>query len=142
MAYSSEIAGILANQLERLSTFNPHQLAGQIANLDFWLNEVRHAQDVIDGYRTRFERMKATEKQFVSDHGTKVVYPEVAMAPTTPHLPRRVPDDELQSSRDRLRKAFYQFLMRAYRERLIDEPYLRRVADAVGMGVELVDLRR
>src|SRR5262245_2446149 len=114
MAYSSEIADILANQLERLSTFNPHQLAGQIANLDFWLNEVRHAQDIIDSYRNRFERMKATEKQFISDHGTKVVYPEVSMGLTTPVLPRRVPDDELQSSRHRLCEAFYQFLIRAY----------------------------
>jgi hypothetical protein len=142
MAYSSEIADVLTAQLDRLSKLNPHQLAGQVANLDFWLSEVSHCQDVIDGYRSRFERMKAAQKKFVREQKTTVVYPEVAMAPTTPVGPVRVPDEELKLSGLHLREAFYRFLIRAYRERLIDEPLLRKTADVIDLGIDLVDLRR
>ena len=37
MSYSSDIASILAEQLARFVTLNPHQLAGHVPNLDFWL---------------------------------------------------------------------------------------------------------
>jgi hypothetical protein len=39
MAYTLERAALIASQLERLATSNVHQLAGQFANLDFWLDE-------------------------------------------------------------------------------------------------------
>jgi hypothetical protein len=142
MAYSSEIADVLTAQLDRLSTLNPHQLAGQVANLEFWLHEVTHCQNVIDGYRARFDRMKAAEANYVREHDTKVVYPDVALAPTTPVKPRRVPDDELQSSRLQMREAFYRFLVRTYREGLIDETLLRKTANVIDLSIDLVDLRR
>jgi hypothetical protein len=42
MPYSSDIAMLLAEQLAKFATLNRHQLAGQVANIDFWLGEVRH----------------------------------------------------------------------------------------------------
>jgi hypothetical protein len=50
---------LVTAQLAKFATLNRHQLAGQVANLDFWLAEARHWLDVIDGYRPRFERLKA-----------------------------------------------------------------------------------
>ena len=142
MAYSSDIADVVASQLDRLSKLHPHQLVGHVANLDFWLSEVRHCQNVIDSYHARFERMKTAQTNYVSEHGTKVAHPFPECGPTTPEKPRRVPDEELQSSRRQLRDAFYRFLIRGYRERLIDEALLRRTADAVDLGIDLADLRR
>jgi len=86
--------------------------------------------------------MKAAEANYVREHDTKVVYPEVALALTTPTKPRRVPDDELQSSRLQIREAFYRFLIRTYREGLIDETLLRKTANVIDLSIDLVDLRR
>jgi hypothetical protein len=49
MAYSSDITKTLTLQIRKFVTLNRHQLAGQVANLDFWLAKVRHCLDVIDG---------------------------------------------------------------------------------------------
>jgi hypothetical protein len=62
MSYSSQIADLLAAQLTKFVTLHRHQLAGQAANLDFWLVEIRHSLAMIDGYRERFERMKAAQE--------------------------------------------------------------------------------
>ena len=63
MSFSTDIAELVANQLSRFVTLNRHQLAGQAANLDFWLGEVQHALAVIDGYGVRFTRMHAAQEQ-------------------------------------------------------------------------------
>ncbi len=49
MAYSSDITKILTDQITKFVTLNRHQLAGHVANLDFWTGEVRHCLNVIDG---------------------------------------------------------------------------------------------
>ena len=41
MSFSTDVAKLVADQLSRFVTLNPHQLAGQVANLDFWLD--RHS---------------------------------------------------------------------------------------------------
>ena len=50
MSFSTDIAELVANQLSRFVTLNRHQLAGQAANLEFWVVQVRLALDTIDGY--------------------------------------------------------------------------------------------
>jgi hypothetical protein len=142
MGYSLDIAEVLASQLDRLAKLNPYQLAGQFANVDFWRDEVRHCLDVIDGYRARFERIRTAETSYVKEHETQRYYPEFDIGWMTPSKPWRIPDDDLKASRLQLREAFYRFLIRGYRERIIDEPLLRATADSVGLGIDLVDLRR
>lgn len=39
MSHSTDRAALIAGQLERLARQNAHQLAGQVANLDFWIAE-------------------------------------------------------------------------------------------------------
>jgi hypothetical protein len=70
MAYSTDIARILADQITRFASLNRHQLVGHVANLGFWMTEVRHCLDVIDGYGPRFEQMRAAPMKHVSEHGT------------------------------------------------------------------------
>ena len=57
MSYSTEISKTLTETLGRFATLNPHQLAGHVANLDFWLGETKHCINVLEGYRKRFEVM-------------------------------------------------------------------------------------
>jgi len=55
VSYSIERANLIADQLERLATQNTHQLAGQVANLDFWISETVAAISIIDNYRVLAE---------------------------------------------------------------------------------------
>jgi hypothetical protein len=145
MAYSSEIARVLTEQLARLTTLNRHQLAGQVANLDFWLSEIRHHLEVISGYGARFERLKAAQKKHTIEH--RVV--EIPLGPAdswfgTPmaQLPKRVPDTELNDARTALTETTYRFLIRCWNEGLIEEPDVRKACDSLGIGVDSSDLRR
>src|SRR4051794_7109911 len=117
MAYSSDIAGILTDQITKFATLNRHQLAGQVANLDFWTAEVRHALDVIDGYGRRFEQMKAAQMKHVSEHGTvEFSLQDPCCTRTSASPPRRVPSKDLGETRRLLCDATYRFLVRCLNE--------------------------
>src|SRR5262245_9883274 len=96
VSFSTDLAGLVTDQLLRFVTLNRHQLAGQVANLDFWLAQVRHALAALDGYGVRFVRMEGAQKQYVAVHGTKLSeYGPCGPEERTPPPPRRIPDREL-----------------------------------------------
>ncbi len=122
MAFSTDMAGLVAGQLSRFVTLNRHQLAGQAANLDFWLAQVRHVLAVIDGYGVRFLRMHAAQEQYVTAHGTTEFVPGVdSPIERRASPPRRVPDRELQKARRTLTEATSRFLERCRRDGLLSE---------------------
>jgi hypothetical protein len=135
MSFSTDVAELVANQLSRFVTLNRHQLAGQAANLDFWLTQVRHALAVIDGYGVRFIRMDAAQEQYVAAHGT-IVSEVGPVGPTErkPPQPRRIPDRELQKARRGLVDAACRFLERCRHDGLITESQFS--AAMVELGVE------
>jgi hypothetical protein len=143
MAYSCDLAKLLADQLSRFSTLNRHQLAGQVANLDFWRGEVRHVLDVLDGYPARFAGMRRAQAQYVVEHRTREFdlddpdarHYEAHTAPPAPL--KRVPDAVFREARDGLCRAVDRFLSRCVRERFLDEPTVRRTREALGIRVDL-----
>jgi len=145
VAYSTEIAALLAGQLARFVTLNRHQLAGQVVNLDFWLAETRHCLAAIDGYQSRFERLKAADARHVVEFGTvafeldETRYFDEGVRPSTP---KRIPDGELKNARRALCDNAYRFLVRCCREKLIDPATLRLHCDGLGIGVDPADLQR
>jgi hypothetical protein len=142
VAYSTDIAKILTDQLTKFTTLNRHQLAGQAANLDFWLAEVRHCLDVIDGYARRFDRMKKAQGKHVSLHHTvEFDLDEPCDIRDTAAPPTRVPHRELQGSRRDLCEATYRLLLRCFKEGLMDASAVRRDCDRLGIGVDAADLR-
>jgi hypothetical protein len=143
MAYSSELADLVAAQLRRFATLNRHQLAGHVANLDFWLAEARHCLDVIDGYWTRFQRMKAAQAAHVARHGTVEFRPDDPCCTTTGAIPPKpLPDAELVEPRRAVCEAAYRFLVRCFHENLIDEATLRRGCEGLEISVETTDVKR
>jgi hypothetical protein len=148
MSYSTEISETLTTTLARFATLNPHQLSGHVANIDFWLSEVRHCIGVINGYSKRFEAMTAAQKEYVAERHTLEFhyicedYCDICAKGHTPTLPRRVPHGALKSSLQTLRDAAYHFLLRCYETGLIDENRLREAADSIGTGVDVRDLNR
>ena len=142
MPYSSDLARLLAAQLGKLVTLNRHQLAGQVANLNFWLSEIRHCLDVLDEYSPRFERLKAAQRRYVAEHQTTEFDtgdPYDTGAPAAP--PWRIPDSTLQEARRSLSEAAYRFLVRCFHDRMIEEATLRQACDRLGMNIEPKDLQ-
>jgi hypothetical protein len=143
MAYLSDISTILAGQLTKFATLKRHQLAGQVANLSFWCDELQHCLTVLDGYKARFDRMKAAQVKYAADHRTidlDLDDPCCCSGPAAP--PRRIDHREVQTARQSVCDAMYRFLARCLRESLIDETRFREVADRFGMTIERSDLER
>jgi hypothetical protein len=100
MPYSMDVVKPLNDQLAKFVTLNRHQLAGQVANLDFWLGEVLHGLAVIDGYGRRFDRLRAAQQQYVSEHGTReFLKDDPCCTERTAAPPTRVPHGEMRESR-------------------------------------------
>lgn len=148
MSYSTELAETLAKTLARFATLNAHQLTGHVANLGFWLAEVRHCIEVINGYSKRFDAMTGAQKAYVAERQTLEYhyickdYCDICAKGQTPAPPRRVPHGALKTSLQALRDAAYHFLVRCYETGFIDEIRLREAADSIGTGVDLSDLKR
>jgi hypothetical protein len=143
MAYSIEIARTLTDQLTKFATLNRHQLVGHVANLDFWLAEVRHCLDVLDGYQARFRRLQVSHKKHVSEHETiEFDLHDPCCTVTTASPPNRVPDRELKEARHLLCEATYRFLIRCFHEGFLEESKLREACENLGIGVETSDLKR
>lgn len=142
MSYSSEMANLIAKQLARFVTLNRHQLAGQVANLDFWLDQVRHGLNVIDGYEQRFNQMRTAQHRYVEEHRTVQFTPGAEFPDATPaDQPRRVSDVKMKDARRAMTVAAYRFLVRCCNEQFITEQKLRQLCEGLGIGVESSDLK-
>jgi dsDNA-binding SOS-regulon protein len=120
MSFSTDMAKLVADQLSRFVTLNPHQLAGQVENLDFWLAEVRHALAVIDGYGVRFIRLHAAQERYVVSHNvTASVVDPAGVTDRPPPSVRRISDRELRQAQRVLVEATTRFLGRCRDEGLV-----------------------
>ena len=141
MAFSSDIASLISDQLSRFITLNRHQLAGQVANLDFWLTQVRNALNVLDGYNKRFEKLRAEQEKYVVAHGTTEFDAGIDYY-GKPSPPRRVPDGELREARKALCESTYRFLIRCCNEGLIQESELRAACKQFDISIAASDLNK
>ena len=143
MSYSSEVANLISSQLSRFMMLSRYQLAGQAANLDFWLIEARHAVEVIDRYGQRFEQMKSARSRYVSEHETLAYDSRDEFSkPKPPDPPIRVSDVEMKQARRAVTDAAYRFFVRCTNEGSITESRLRKACDNIGIGVVVSDLKR
>ena len=125
MSFSTDIAELVAKQVSRFVALNRHQLAGQAANLDFWLGQVRNALAAIDGYGVRFVRMTGAQEQYTAAHETIEFAPEADYYTAgRAQPPRRVPERELQKARRALVEAATAFLRRCRDDDLISDAEL------------------
>jgi hypothetical protein len=148
VSYPVEISKTLVETLTRFVTLNPHQLAGHVANLDFWLAEVRHCIEVIDGYRKRFEAMKSAQRGYVAQKRTVEFsyrcegYCPICAKGESALPPKPIPDSQLNEASRALRDAAYHFLVRCYKTGFIDEARLREAANSIDTGIDVGDLKR
>lgn len=143
MSFSVDMAKLIADQLARFVSLNRHQLAGQAANLDFWLAQVRHGLEVLDGYGQRFQRLKAAQAKHVAKHHTTAFHlDDPCCTSSAPDPPQRIRDAEIRDARRSLCEAVYRLLIRCQREGFIEESALRAACNHLGIGVNVADLKR
>ncbi|MEZ6142732.1 MAG: hypothetical protein R3B84_19395 [Zavarzinella sp.] len=121
MPYIEDITEPLIHVLTHTGGLPIHQLAGHMANFEFWVGEVRHAFDVIDGYQTRFKKMTQAEKD---NAGRRI-----------PPIRRGIKHLELNDLRVRLANAMYHILQRSFKEKLITELQLQQAGDTLGLDI-------
>lgn len=110
LAYSTDIAKLLNDQLVKFTTLNRHQLAGHVANLEFWILEVRHCLNVLDGYPKRFDQLKYAQMRYASEHKTiEYEFDEPDVFRESPLPPKRVPQGEIREARRSLCDATRRF---------------------------------
>ena len=143
MSFSTDLAKLVTDQVSRFVTLNGHQLAGHIANLDFWTAEVRHGLQVLDGYGKRFRSMKAAQQEHIAEHDTvEFKLNDPCCTQGKPAPPRKVPDGDLKEARLALSEATRRFLVRCHSEGLINEAAFRKACDDSGIGFEPADVAR
>ena len=116
MPYIQDITEPLISTLNYTSGLPVHKLAGHAANLEFWVGEVKHAVDVIDGYGERFRRLKEWERTAAQGGGLE-------WHPFRPEKPLRpgISDHELKELRRGLIESTERVLKRCFAEGLISE---------------------
>jgi hypothetical protein len=142
MAYITNLATVLTLELKKLGGYRRYQLAGHVANLDFWLGEVRHVLSVLDGYEARLERHTEAHTQYILEHQVIEFDPS---DPSTVNLgppPKRTSEAQLRQVRDALCAALYRFLLRCCNKGFIDVAALRKECASFGIGVVETDLKK
>jgi hypothetical protein len=147
MNYSIEQAELVARQLEGLAAREAHQLAGHVANLDFWLGEASHVLATIDDYPDRFPRLRDGQQAWVKQHETRTHMPcaicrgrPCELGPQPPPAPTRISSEDMDAARRMVRQGCYRFFLRLYRIGLLDESALRIACDRVGVTLEREDM--
>ena len=114
------MAGLVAEQLTRFATLNPYQLAGPVENLDFRLEDIRHALAVIDGYGSAFYQASGCRKA-IHRHQTnhRVRHRSIRSTTRIPPQVRKTPDRELQHARKAPVETAKRFLARCKAEGLV-----------------------
>jgi hypothetical protein len=148
VSYATDRADLLAKVLERIATLGAYQLVGHRDNLEFWVDEVVSAIEVIDGYSVRFRKMKNAQVGWVRAHDVKVspfcpiCSGGCEFGPRPPDPPRRVPDAQMDDARKSLREAARRFLRRLYRAHMATCDEVLAAADRIGTGFEEHELDR
>lgn len=150
MIYTIEKANLVSKQLRRFTSGYAHHVAGQFANLDFWMGEVKYAIKIIDEYHQRFDKMRDEQGQWTSSHGAFVYnycaicggQCEFSDGKTFSSPPRKVHSDDLKETRKELVDATYFFLARCYRMKLLDKNMLQLKCDEIGTSIDPQDLEK
>jgi hypothetical protein len=127
--YVTQLCEALIHVLDRAVTFKRHRLAGYMANLDFWADEVMHRTRLIDGRKARRENMITwtdASLRYEIEAGYAGGVPLDEFDTSTDW---RATADEIELLRTRLLATSSRFLRRGFDEGLIDREKLLELED-------------
>lgn len=151
MAYTLDIADAVQATVGKFVTLNTYQVAGHVANLEFWKVQVKHALVMLDGYDERQRVREHAQREYIRTHDTRQFFPgDLPLHQDYPeHYPlhRAAPDRHridvatLQSRRREIADGFYRFLRRCHTEGLLSGELAKQILDECGIGLEPGDFR-
>ena len=150
MAYIIERADSVASMLNKFTHSHAYQVAGQYANIEFWISETRQALASLSEYDNRFDRMVLAQREWIKSHdvvaGSYCLMCEgqckFGSGPQPPGKPKQIPLRDRNEASQNLKDAFYFFIVRCFRMHLVDERSLRKMCCLVGTSIEPRDLIR
>ncbi|QDT47646.1 hypothetical protein Pan258_16820 [Symmachiella dynata] len=101
MSYVDDVSLSLAHVLDQAAFHKDARLAGYAANLDFWVEEIRHCLDVLAGYQQRFNRLVDARREFALERNVEL---------DQAWITRTTTDDELQKLEQRVKSSAQNFL--------------------------------
>jgi len=67
MIYTVEKANLITRQLNKFKDSYAFMVAGQFANIDFWMNEVESTIKAIDEHNIRFAKMYDAQEKWIEE---------------------------------------------------------------------------
>ncbi|RYE38757.1 MAG: hypothetical protein EOP21_11685 [Hyphomicrobiales bacterium] len=128
MPYVDDITEPLIVTLTQTGGLPARQLAGHAANLEFWVGEVKHAIDVIDGYGERFKKLIDGER-IAAERIGPLFHPFRTQRPVRPGIG----DHELKELRRRLTDSAHHVLGRCYREGFVSETEIKEYGERLDL---------
>jgi hypothetical protein len=124
-------------------TLNNHQIAGHVANLDFWKLQTTNALDALDGYSKRQMARERAQKKYINEHDTVTEeqlmlqreFPEYKPIRVAPDR-HRIDSETLQTKRREVVDAFYRFLLRCHKVEFISREEAKQELNDLGIGIE------
>lgn len=150
MIYTVERANLISKQLRKFTDSYAFMVAGQFANVDFWMNEVISATVALDEHKVRFNKMYDAQKDWIEVK--KVRVPDYCYICNgicelsheryiKPELPKNKASVEKKESRKELIDSAYYFLVRCYNIGLINKEEIKRFCDKIGTSIDPYDLK-
>lgn len=149
MIYTIERANLIIKQLQKFTDSYNHMVAGQFANIEFWVQETASALKAIDEHKTRFKKMYEAQKYWIDEYDVKVPdYCHICNGIcelsvehyVKPQLPKHKANIEKAETRRELVDALYYFLIRCFKVGLLDEDEIKIYCDKIGTGIDPNDL--
>jgi hypothetical protein len=127
--------------LSKLTKLGPHQLAGHVANLEFWVAQARSALLAIDSEQERHQRGKSAQLQHAMQNRITDSIPGEPTTDRLPDDPKQTPSVALNAARRWVKDATYRFLVRCFHDGLIAAEQVRAICNDLSIEVERSDLR-
>ena len=151
MIYTIEKANLITERLRRFTDSYAYMIAGQFANIDFWIDEVTNSIRAIDEHNLRFGKMCNAQKIWIEEKNVKVpnychicngICELSAQHYKKPELPKQRAKSEKREARKELVDSAYYFLIRCYDVGLLNEEELRDYCNQIGTSIDLSDLKK
>lgn len=149
MIYTIEKANLISERLRKFTDSYAYMVAGQFANIDFWIDEITNSIKAIDEHNLRFEKMCEAQKKWVEEKNVRVPdYCHICNGICElseqhykkPELPKQRAKTEKKESRKELVDSAYYFLVRCFKIGLLSKEEFKEYCNQIGTSVDLNDL--
>lgn len=150
MIYTIERANLITKKLRMFTDSNTYIVAGQFANIDFWIEETISSIRAIDEHNVRFEKMYEAQKNWIEEKNVKEpnychicngICELTAQHYKKPELPKQRAKNEKKESKKELVDSAYYFLVRCFKIGLLNKEDLKNYCNQIGTNIDPDDLR-